>query len=218
MSIIADFTVDCRVGDGFSTVTFTDLSVGVITERKWILGDGTVVEGNETTVKHTYESWGKYDVTLVVRNATEQDTKTKTNYIIVNERRPVSNFIIMQSFDPTISQYWRFYIDTNLYLVYENKWYVYRSKDRVLDIRKWSFLEFDVLSEKMYVGSFSYNRREISCMKSINSSPLSGYEKITEVAPQTHLKIDELKIWGTERNLYDYCKSLRGQAGYLDSI
>jgi PKD repeat protein len=217
MTINADFIVDGRVGEGFSTVTFTDVSTGTITSRKWILGDGTVVEGNETIVKHTYRAFGRYDVTLVASNTTEQDTETKAEYIIVNELRSVPNLIIMQSFNPS-GDYWRFYLDTDLHLVYESRQYVYRSGDKVVNIKKWTFVEFDVLSEKMYVGSYASNRKEIACSKSINTTPLPVGERITEVAPKSNLKLDELKVWGVEKNLYDYCKSLRGRAGYLDTL
>lgn len=218
MTINADFTVDGRVGEGFSTVTFTDASTGTITLRKWILGDGTVVEGNETIVKHTYRAFGKYDVVLVASNTTEQDTETKDEYIIVNELRPIPNLIIMQSFEPTVNTYWRLYLDTDFHLVYETDEYIYRSGDKVVNIKKWVFVEFDVTSEKMYVGSYVSNRKEIACSKYSNTSPLPIEVLLTEIAPQSNLKLDELKVWGVEKNFYDYCKSLRGRAGYLDSL
>ena len=217
MTIAADFTVTERVGDGYLVTAFIDASTGAITERKWILGDGTVIEGNLTYIDHVYKAYGKYSVTLIARDVTDQSTMTKTDYIIVNEQRPVPNLVIMQSFNPS-GDYWRFYIDTDLHLVYESRQYIYRSGDKVVDIKKWTFVEFDVLSEKMYVGSYASKRKEIAHIKLDNLSPLPIGERITEVAPKSNLKLDELKVWGVEKDLLAYSESGRSKAAYLDSL
>jgi PKD repeat protein len=216
MAIVADFTVSSRVGDSFNTVTFADASTGVITSRKWILGDGEVVEGNETTVKHTYLAAGRYDVTLVVQDSTDQDTETKAGYIIVNDIRPAPDFIIMQSFERSSGSYWRFYIDTAFHLVFETHQYIYRSNDRVIDIRQWALVQFDFLSETMYWGSYLGHYKEIGSHKSVNASPLVLSRSGTDIAPDSTVKLDELKIWSVEKNLSEYHSATRGRAGYLD--
>jgi hypothetical protein len=43
-------------------------------------------------------------------------------------------------------------------------------------------------------------------------------ESKSEIAYQSQMKIDELKIYGSERDLSEYFMSTRGRAGYLDSI
>jgi PKD repeat protein len=220
MTIVADFSVSNKVGDNFNTVTFTDSSSGTITERQWILGDGTVIGGNLTVVKHTYVQPGEYDVTLVARdvlvNPVDQNAKTITDCVIVNEIRPTPSFIITQSFEHTTGAYWRFYLDTSFYLVFENNLYIYRSLDRVADISKWAFVAYDVISEKMYAGSFFNYLEEIEHIRTINSSPIGSYESFTEIATQSQMKIDELKIHGIEKDLFEYFKEARGRAGYLD--
>jgi len=216
MAVVSDFTVSSRAADRFNTVTFTDASTGTITERMWLLGDGTVVEGNEITVKHTYTVAGKYTVTLVVRNTTEQDSEVKTDYVAVNEVRPVPSFIIMQTFEASSGAYWRFYIDTLFRVVFETPQYVYRSADAVIDIKKWALVQFDPVHEKMYWGSHLDYYREIVCSKVVNTSPVVPTETKTEIAYQSTIKIDELMVWSTVKNLGDYHKETRGRAGYLD--
>jgi PKD repeat protein len=216
MAIVADFTVSNRVGDLFNTVTFTDMSVGVITSRKWILGDGTVLEGNDTTVKHTYFSFGKFTVTLVVQNVAEQDSEVKEDYIIVNDIRSAQNFIVMQSFAGGSLGYWRLYLDINLYIYFETKDFVYRSISKVTDVAKWTLVQFDYLSEKMLIGSGPVHLREIPLYKTPNTAPMVVPSVYTEIAAQSTLKLDELKIWSVEKDLNEYFRSTRGRAVYLD--
>jgi PKD repeat protein len=220
MAIVADFTVSSKVGDNFNTVTFTDASTGTISERLWILGDGTTIGGNETIVKHTYTAPGSYDVTLVARDglysSIEQNAKIVTGCVIVNEIRPTPRFIIMQSFEASTGAYWRFYFDTSFYLIFENNQYIYRSRDRIAEVRKWAYVQFDVLSEKMYAGSFFNHYEEIQYERTVNTSPIGSAESLTEIASQSHMKLDELKVFGREKDLSEYFKSVRGRAGYLD--
>lgn len=216
MAVAADFTVSNRAADRFNTVVFTDASTGVITGRKWILGDGTVFDGNDTTVKHTYTVPGRYTVTLVVQDSVDQDSETKTDYIIVNDVAPTPDFVIMQTFEVSSGAYWRFYIDAQLHLVYETPQYVYRSSDRVINIKQWAMVQFDPVSEIMSVGTYLGNYKVIPCNKTTNVAPTVPVSTKTEVAVQSTIKIDELMVWSTAKNLRDYHNSTRGKAGYLD--
>lgn len=216
MAVAADFAVSNRAADRFNTVVFTDASTGAITGRKWILGDGTVFDGNDTTVKHTYTVPGRYTVTLVVQDSVDQDSETKTDYIIVNDVAPTPDFVIMQTFEASSGAYWRFYIDAQLHLVYETPQYVYRSSDKVINIKQWAMVQFDPVSEKMYMGTFFGNYKVIPCNKTTNVAPTVPVSTKTEVAVQSTIKIDELMVWSTAKNLRDYHISTRGKAGYLD--
>lgn len=78
----ADFSFTC---DG-RTCTFTDESVtpGAIEDRNWTFGDGTTNTNNQSTVTHTYDTFGSFDVTLAITNttgATDSTTKTVTTVL-----------------------------------------------------------------------------------------------------------------------------------------
>jgi PKD repeat protein len=217
MALTADFVLleSSRVGDNSNYVIFSDYSFGTIDSYKWIMGDGTVYEGAVPMVYHTYTLPGKYTVTLVVQNATEQASITKQDYVIVNDVRAVPNFVIMQSYDISSGDYWRFYVDEWFHLVFETPQYVYRSKEQVLDVKKWSLVQFDFSSEKMYWGSYAEYFREIECSKLPNTSPVVPLETKSEIAYCSLMKLDELMVWSSTKDLKDYYKGTRGRAGYL---
>jgi PKD repeat protein len=212
----ADFTATDRVGDGSATVTFTDASTGTIVSRKWILGDGTVIDGNLTSVVHTY-SPGTYDVILVVEDLYGQDSKTRTGYVVVNQIHPRPSFVIAESFGSFDDEYWRFYLDSELHLVYEDKDYVYRSVDPVTTIKKWTFVEFHAGLFEMYAGTYSQTRHKVDVAKSVNASPPVITDNVFYIAPNSTIKIDEFKIWLGEKNLKSYYYQTRPMAGSLDA-
>jgi PKD repeat protein len=78
---VADFSSDvqeCQIGE---MVHFTDQSDPEPTEWMWDFGDGnTSTEQNPT---HSYEDYGRYDVSLVARNALGVDTLFVQEYIHV---------------------------------------------------------------------------------------------------------------------------------------
>jgi PKD repeat protein len=77
----ADFTADIITGTAPLTVTFTDLSQGIITDWNWSFGDGAT-----TTVaspQHMYTTPGVYTVTLTVVGLDQGDTLMKAGYITV---------------------------------------------------------------------------------------------------------------------------------------
>lgn len=219
MAIDADFTLSLgtRVGDGFLSIRLDDASSGTITSRKWIFGDGTEVDGNLTQIKHTYRSPGTYTVSLIARNASEQDTETKEDYFVVNPPIVIPQFVIAQSFDKDTGEYWRFYLDQDMYLIYENQIFIYKSSEPVLNINRWTFLEFHAETEKMYSGSYENFREEISVQKNYNPSPIINIpETLTQVANRSTLKLDELKVWAVDKDPKEYYKTYRGSAGNLD--
>ncbi|MFC2000654.1 PKD domain-containing protein, partial [Chloroflexota bacterium] len=89
----ADFEGTPLSGDEPSTVVFTDLSTsydGIVT-WSWDFGDGqTSTEQNPT---HEYTQDSTYTVTLTVNEADgDSDTKTKSDYIMVGDTGPTSDF------------------------------------------------------------------------------------------------------------------------------
>lgn len=217
MAVTADFSVSGRVGDNFHSCVFTDASVGTITYRKWIFGDGYSSEGNDLQVTHFYTEPGTYAVTLVVGNSSEQGSVTKADYIIVNDVKTVPYFIIMQSFNATNGRYWKFYLDTNMYLYYENNNYRFVSRNPVLNIGKWTLLEFHPQTMKFFVGSYLKFREEIDAILTTNTgSPATA--TLTEILPKSTMKIDELRIVNRDEDLQEYYMSYRPKAAYLDNL
>ena len=69
--IKAQFAANPTYGDCPLSVTFTDNSLGAITNWRWDFGDGTILEMDNSdyqqNVTHTYNTPGKYIVTLTVQ-------------------------------------------------------------------------------------------------------------------------------------------------------
>ena len=125
-----DVEATIRVGDGYLSTTLTDIGTVPVIFRKWIFGDGEIVEGpGFSTINHTYYLPGEYDIVLIVQTGTIQYSVTKEKFIIVNEYRPIPDFIISQSFDTVTGRYWRFYWDQSFNLDYEDNDFFFRSKD-----------------------------------------------------------------------------------------
>ena len=79
---VAGFTASPRSGSAPLTVHFYDASSGTPTSWVWTFGDGkTVTERNPT---HTYTSPGRYSVSLKVKNAQGENTRTISEYIVVS--------------------------------------------------------------------------------------------------------------------------------------
>ncbi len=216
MALTAEFTASVRVGDGFLSVIFVDDSVGTIVSRKWIFGDGTVIEGNETAVLHTYREPGTYDVILVIQDATDQHSEVKEGYIVVNAVYPEPDFSIISSFSLVLGRYWKLYLDATLHLVFEREDILYRSVDPVIGLKEWAFIEYHPDSFTAYVGTASQFRSEREMAPQFTPSPAAIVSDLTEVVANSTMKIDELKIWTKDVDLKAYYLSLVGQAGFLD--
>jgi len=81
--IVADFSACPTCGEKPLQVTFTDMSTGSPNSWEWCFGDGTSSLAQNPV--HTYCKAGKYTVSLIVKNATDCDTKAICNYITVEE-------------------------------------------------------------------------------------------------------------------------------------
>ncbi len=86
---IASFTGTPTVGPVPLTVTFTDTSIGTITNRSWAFGDGGTTNTANTTVVYTYNSVGTDTVVLVVSGPAGGSTPfSRVNYITVTNTPP----------------------------------------------------------------------------------------------------------------------------------
>ncbi|MGD1018675.1 MAG: PKD domain-containing protein, partial [Verrucomicrobiia bacterium] len=89
---VASFTGSPTNGTAPSTVTFTDTSIGTITNWNWTLGDGTTTNTTTNTLRHTYNA-GTYNIGLTIWAYGGSSTSTQFNYIVVaNPPPPVAGF------------------------------------------------------------------------------------------------------------------------------
>lgn len=218
MAITVDFEVSSRVGNGYLNAVFTDISTGTIVSRKWILGDGTVIEGNETQISYTYKVPGIYTVSLVAFDGTEQVTEIKTNYIYVNEIYDVPKINIIESYHQPTGKYWKLYFSSEGYFIYEDQDKIYRSEDVVLNIKRWTFIELHGLSKTLYLGTGTGGREKLNMLVFDNTAPDTVTETITKVCSDCTLKTDELLIWKKYIDLEEYFNNLRGRLINIDRL
>jgi len=190
--------------------------LGSITSRKWILGDGTVVHGNLTSVIHTYEEPGIYNVILIVEDSLGIDSRVRNGYVVVNAMHPEPAYVVAEGYGYSNDEYWCLKLDDQLRLVFEDKYYTYRSVSPVVAQGQWALVEFHTGSEQMYVGTYNTPRRQIDSVKTVNVNPPILLENATYIAPNSSLKIDDLKVWLGEKNLSEYYYKTRAAAGVLD--
>jgi len=83
---VADFSANITSATAPVAVAFTDTSTGSPTSWIWDLGDGT----NSTVQNpvYTYTNPGKYNVSLIVTNVHGNNSKSKTDYIVVAQKIP----------------------------------------------------------------------------------------------------------------------------------
>jgi hypothetical protein len=81
---VADFSVNITSATAPVAVAFTDTSTGSPISWIWDLGDGT----NSTVQNpvYTYTNPGKYNVSLKVTNVHGNNSKSKTDYIVVAQK------------------------------------------------------------------------------------------------------------------------------------
>jgi YVTN family beta-propeller protein len=89
----ADFSGSPTIGNGPTTVKFTDKSLGLPTLREWLFGDGGY-KASKIPINpvHTYENAGNYNVSLKVKNDWGIDKVEKSKYINVTALPPVAQF------------------------------------------------------------------------------------------------------------------------------
>jgi PKD repeat protein/lysophospholipase L1-like esterase len=81
-ALVARFTGSPTNGTEPLTVTFSDTSMGTITNRFWDFGDTTTTNTTTNTMVHTYTA-GAYAVTLIASGDAGASTNTQPNYITV---------------------------------------------------------------------------------------------------------------------------------------
>src|SRR5690349_14344858 len=75
---IAEFSASPLTGPAPLFVPFTNLSLNDPTSHLWSFGDGG--SSTKRNPKHTYDTPGTYDVTLIETNAAGSDGETKNGY------------------------------------------------------------------------------------------------------------------------------------------
>jgi PKD repeat protein len=78
----ANFSAAPLTGAAPLTVTFTDTSTGIITSWAWDFGDSTT--SAQQNPVHVYNNAGAYTVKLTATGPGGSNTKTQSNYIMVN--------------------------------------------------------------------------------------------------------------------------------------
>ncbi len=89
VSPVANFTANITSGSYPFEVTFTNKSSDSETYL-WNFGDGNT--STEKNPSHTYVSQGNYTVSLTAKTPEITNTKTKTSYIKVTDKKVVANF------------------------------------------------------------------------------------------------------------------------------
>ena len=87
---VANFSGTPLTGVSPLSVSFSDLSTGMVTGWSWSFGDGYSSAAQDPA--HTYSSPGTYTVTLTAIGPGGTDTHTEVGYVVVNEPPPVAQF------------------------------------------------------------------------------------------------------------------------------
>ncbi|MDY6839030.1 MAG: PKD domain-containing protein [Thermodesulfobacteriota bacterium] len=89
---VADFSGSPTTGAEPLTVTFTDLSTGVVTGWSWDFENDGTSDSTLQNPSHTYNTTGTYTVKLIATGPTGSDIETKIDYITVSDAPPVADF------------------------------------------------------------------------------------------------------------------------------
>lgn len=84
-TLSADFSADAITGTAPLTVNFTDLSSGNANSWEWDFDNDGVVDSTTQNPSWEYTQAGTYTVSLTVGDGSSTDTKTKTDYITVDQ-------------------------------------------------------------------------------------------------------------------------------------
>ena len=88
----ANFESDTRQVEVGGSVTFSDISSGVVSSRTWTFEGGTPSTSTEANPVVTYSAVGAYQVSLTVTNENGSDTKTVSAYIDVYDPNSTNAF------------------------------------------------------------------------------------------------------------------------------
>jgi len=92
---VANFTANVTSGTAPLDVQFNDASTGNVSSYAWDFDNDGKVDSTKQNPVYTYAAAGNYTVNLTVANAGGNDSKVKTEYIVVSEPlpgAPVANF------------------------------------------------------------------------------------------------------------------------------
>src|SRR6185369_8189401 len=94
------------------TVTFTDTSTGMLTNRFWNFGDGTTTNTTSTTVSHVYTAPGTNTVILTVSGPLGVSTRIRPTYIVATDQLRITSLQrsgtnVLVSFTSQAGQYYR---------------------------------------------------------------------------------------------------------------
>ncbi|OYT15796.1 MAG: hypothetical protein B7C24_11145 [Bacteroidetes bacterium 4572_77] len=95
VALDADFEADNTAISMGESVNFADLSVGDPTGWSWTFSGGSPATSEEENPQNiTYASAGTFDVSLTITKGGDNDTETKTGYIVVSDPSvpPVADF------------------------------------------------------------------------------------------------------------------------------
>lgn len=81
----AKFTANRRVICAGETVTFTDISYNGVNQREWTFQGGDIITSSDSIVQVTYNTPGKYDVTLSSGNGSTTLSTSESEYVVVME-------------------------------------------------------------------------------------------------------------------------------------
>ena len=87
--LLASFSASATNGSAPLTVTFTNTSVGSITNRIWNFGDGTTTNTASASVTHTFTSIGTNLVTLIVSGNAGTNASALAVVVASNSQPPV---------------------------------------------------------------------------------------------------------------------------------
>jgi PKD repeat protein len=216
MGLIADFSISVSEGYSPLTINFTQNCLGSPTYFKWHYGDGDSAENIENT-QHTYIKPGIYSPILEIRKNSDFDALTKNNYIIVNQPLSESENIIIESYQNNGSKDWKFYIDQDMYLIFNVGGDIYKSGTPVIKDGVWTLVEFHSGTNQFYVSTVNEGRKKIPTYNISAGSTGMHIEDKLLVASNSSIKIDELRVVKKEENLSSYFRSLESTVYYLPS-
>jgi PKD repeat protein len=218
-NITAQFTADPLSGGKPLTVKFYDQSVGDdLNLWRWYFGDDYYTEYDtdnwEYTAggpEHTYRDSGYFDVTLMVRNSTDEDWEVKTSYIIVYYQGPPNAdwFAVPESGPaPLDVSFWDTSSGdpTNFYWDYGDGWWTQYDTDDVMYDAGGTWHTYN--SPGTYLVNLTVSSPYGSDSKSdyiTVTSPANGTFAITAIDSQTNALIHSahIEVTGAGETWYD---------------
>lgn len=99
---VASFSAVPTSGRSPMTVTFTDTSTGMITNRYWDFGDGSTTNVAAASIAHIYTSTGTFSVAMTVSGLAGIDTQTKSDLIAVGAPLPAGTLKVLANAADTV--------------------------------------------------------------------------------------------------------------------